>query len=275
MRKNKAASAEPIEKSRSSLRTAISNFKPSITGMDRGTAWAMAIEAVFCAVTYWIYSGFSATIDWIKPGFEAIDLNRDDWAGNPALIQKAYDGVISVLWEIGLAATIWALIFLAAYCIFNALIWTTLSGKKPDLNRIRRWMWTTFPWTIAWAVLFVLMVVAFQPEWYSWTVPIWVILYEYFTLPLHITLTKEEGSKGWAAMKRATGIAILEGQTILWPMIIWLAAYLLITPIIGAMIDMTGSLALLPYLIIMTIWLRRYVSLCQKPFLSTNRETFK
>ncbi|MEK6959544.1 MAG: hypothetical protein AABX47_00080 [Nanoarchaeota archaeon] len=275
MGKQKAAPVEKTEEPQSRFKTAISNLKPSITGMDRGAAWAMAIEAVFCATVYLIYRGITQTIEWIKPGFEAIDLNRDDWAGNPLLIQKAYDGVISVLWKIGIAAAIWILVFLAAYCIFNSLIWAKLSGKKADYPWIRRWVWTTIPWTIAWAVLFVLMAIAFKPEWYNWTVPIWFILYEYLTMPLHMTLTKEDGSKGWDAMKRATGIAILDWQTILWPMMIWLVAYLLITSIIDSVIDLTGSIALLPYLIIMTIWLRRYAWMCQKPLLSTNRETFK
>lgn len=277
MRKNKALPAEntPAERPQSSFMTAISNLKQSITGMDRGAAWAMVIEGIFCLIAYGIYQGLAATIEWIKPGFEAIDLNRDDWAGNPILIQKAYDGVVSVLWQIGLAAAIWALVFLAAYCTFNALIWAKLGGKKADHRWIRRWIWTTFPWTLSWAVIFALMVVAFQPEWYSWTVPIWFILYEYITMPLHIRLTTEEGSRGWAAIKKAIGSAILKAPTILWPLLIWIVIYLIITMIIGALIDISNSWIFLPYLVIMTIWLRRYLLICQNPLPSTNRETFK
>jgi len=222
--------------------------------------FAMAYEVVFVLLCWLIWNGLEQSVLLIKSGsFDPLPLDKAAMIADPSLIDSASAGLTMIAVKLGAVFLSAGIIFILLYCLFNALIWAKLGGRKAETAWMKRWMRATVPWTMMWGIIFILTTILFKPESYWLTVPIWFFAAIYFTTALHLVLATDNESRGWAAMKKSLNLAIPKGLSIIIPGVLWLAVYLAITFLVGLAIDMTRNEIIVPYLIVMTVWLRSYL----------------
>ncbi len=244
---------------KSSLRTARDQFLPGITGLNLHCVLAMLYEACFILMTYLTWMGLTMTVTVLKPGFDALPLNQQAIANNPDALASLSDGLTLFVGKLGLAFALAGVITIIIYCISNALIWARLANQRPDLAWIRRWLGTTIPCAILWGAAFIVMAVVFQPAWYGVTVMLWYGIGLYAMTCVHLALTTKPHANRREIYTTTWNLGFMYATHVLAPFTLWLASYLCITFLLGLFINMTQGLILAPYLIVMTIWLRRYL----------------
>lgn len=230
-----------------------------IKGLNINLLFAALYETAFVLLFFALWIGFEAVIAIQRQGFSSIPLDREALAQHPALIEAASQGLTWFLAGIGLSIAAFGLLFALLYCTINGMIWARLNNQVPTITLMKQWLKTTYPTAIVWLAVFVATAVLFKPSWYFITVPAWFFAALYSMTCLHLTLVRSPAIGGWKAVKDSLRLGICNPRILLWPMALWMATYIPITFLLGLIFDMTRTEALTPYLIVMTVWLRRSI----------------
>ena len=246
---------------------AISTYKSSLIRMGTlYSAYAIAYEIVFVLISWGLWILLELTVGWQRSSFDALPLDREAIAQNPVLIETAASGLRFFVAKMGLILLAFAVAFSLLYCFFNALIWARLNAQTPSAPWIRRWMKATGPFALFWLALFAVTAFVFKQEWYFLTVPIWFFAALLGMTILHIALSINTSISGWKAIKESPAILLAHYKTnyktIIWCLFLWLITYIPLTFLLGLITDMTRTEILVPYLVITTVWLRKYLVLC-------------
>lgn len=237
-------------------------YKKSINEIKRiniNLLFAAVYETLFILLFWALWIGFEAVIALQRQGFSKIPLDREVMAQQPALIEAASEGLTGFLAGIGLSIAVFGLLFALLYCTINGMIWARLNNQVPTITLMKRWIKTTYPTAIVWLAVFVATAVLFKPTWYFITVPAWYFAALYSMTCLHLTLASSPATFGWKAIKDSFRLGVCNLGILIWPIALWLATYIPITFLLGLVFDMTRTEALVPYLIVMTVWLRHFL----------------
>lgn len=250
-----------MHRARASLPSTFSRLKrsylDSLRGLDLHALYAILYELAFVLSCWALWAGHIAFIGWERGMISSMNLEPQPLT--PELVQATSQGITSFVAAFGLGLAVFGALLALLYCLFNSLVWARLTGNPPTTAWAWRWVKTTLPAALVLELLFVVMTVAFKPEAYTLTVPVWFFLSLYLMTSLHLTLATNRDRAGRKAWASALHLAAGGCLTILLPTAAWLATYIPITFLLGIVVDMTRTEILAPYLIVMTVWLRRYL----------------